>query len=269
MALFQAFRVTSSIRGDYNVMPDEQRLEEQALSEAAELTISTQLDEVENIDVDVRTNLLKMLQGQVDSVAIAGQGLVIQKDIRLQELELHTDSIAINLLSAIFGEIELNEPAEASVRIVLTEQDINRALNSGYIRHKFRSLELNVDGQPMTVEPQQLEVYLFKGSKIGFRGTILLHEVSKRQRFGFTGMIRQGTIKEPLLLEAFNCTEGMGISLELALALLNQAKRLINLPYINLEGIAFSIKAVDVQEGSLTLHTQAYVKQLPDLHHET
>jgi hypothetical protein len=250
-------------------MPDKLRLEEQALSEAAEMTISTQLDEVENIDVDVRTNLLKMVQGQADSVAIVGQGLVIQKDIRVQELELHTDSIAIDLLSAIFGEIELNEPVEASVRLVLTEQDINRALNSGYIRHKFRSLKLNVDGQPLTVEPQQLEVCLFKGSKIGFRGTILLHEVSKHQRVGFTGVIHQGTVKEPLLLEAFNCTEGMGISLELALALLNKAKELINLPYVDLEGIAFRINAVDVQEGSLTLNTTVYVKQLPNLDQET
>jgi hypothetical protein len=62
-------------------MPYEPRLEEQALSGAAEITISTQLDEVENIDVDVRTNLLKMIQGQADSVSIAGEGLVMQKDI--------------------------------------------------------------------------------------------------------------------------------------------------------------------------------------------
>lgn len=249
-------------------MPHEPRLEEQALSEAAEMRISTQLDEVENIDVDIRTNLFKMVQGQADSVAIAGRGLVIQKDIRVQELELHTNSIAIDLLRAIFGEIELNEPVEASVRLVLTEQDINRALNSDYIHQKFQSLELNVDGQVITMEPQQLEVDLFKGSKIGFRGTILLHEIGKSQRVGFTALIRQGTVKEPLLLEAFNCTEGMGISLELALSLLTKIKELIHLPYFDLEGIAFRIKTVNVQEGNLTLHTEAYVRQLPVGSHE-
>jgi hypothetical protein len=81
-------------------MPYEPRLEEQALSGAAEITISTQLDEVENIDVDVRTNLLKMIQGQADSVSIAGDGLVMQKDIRVHEMELHTNTIAINPLRA-------------------------------------------------------------------------------------------------------------------------------------------------------------------------
>ena len=249
-------------------MPDEPRLEAQALSEAAEMTISTQLDDVENIDVDVRTNLLKMVQGQVDSVSITGQGLVMQKDIRVQEIELHTNSIAIDLLSAIFGQIELDQPVDATARLVLTEQDINRAFNSDYIRSKFPSLELNVDGQIVTLEPQQLEVHLPGGGKMGFRGTIVLQEMGYTRRVGFTAMIRPGTMQQPLLLETFHCTEGEGISLELAIALMKQARQLINLPYIDLEGMAIRIKELDVQEGRLTLHTDAYVRQLPDLNNE-
>ena len=119
-------------------MPDEPRPEAQALSEVAEMSLSAQLDEIENLDVDVRTNLLKMVQGQADSVSIAGQGLVMQKDIRVHELEVHTDKIAIDLLSAILGQIELNRPVDATARLVLTDQDINRALNSDYIRHKCK-----------------------------------------------------------------------------------------------------------------------------------
>lgn len=246
-------------------MPDEPRLEAQALSDAAEMAISTQLDEVENLDVDVRTDLLRMVQGQAESVAVAGQGLVMQKDIRVHELELHADSIAIDLLSALLGEIELNEPVEATARIVLKEYDINRALKSDSIRRKFPTLELNVEGQVITIEPQHLEVHLPGGNKIGFRGTILLHEIGKTQRISFTAVICRGTIEQPLLLEAFNCTEGVGISLELAIAFLKKARELLNLPYFDWEGMALHIKQVDVQEGSLTLHTEVYVKQLPDL----
>lgn len=77
-------------------MHDEPRLEEQALNMAAEIGISTQVDEAEKINVDVQTDLLKVIQGQADSVAIAGKGVVIQEDIRVQEMELQTDSIAIN-----------------------------------------------------------------------------------------------------------------------------------------------------------------------------
>src|SRR4028118_367017 len=95
---------------------DNLRLDEQAISKAAEIGLSSQLDEAEKIDIDIKTDLLKAVQGQVDSVAIAGQGLVIQKDIRVQEMELHTDSIDINPLSALFGQIELNQSVDATAR---------------------------------------------------------------------------------------------------------------------------------------------------------
>ena len=82
-------------------------LGEQALSKAAEVALSTQLDEVENLDVDIRTDPLKLVQGQLDSVKIEGEGLVMQKDLRAEELHIQTGNIGINPLSAAFGKIEL------------------------------------------------------------------------------------------------------------------------------------------------------------------
>jgi hypothetical protein len=245
-------------------MPDEPRLEEQALSEAAEMAIAAQLDEVENIHVAVRTDLLKMVQGRVDSVSLAAQGVTMHKDVHVQEMELHTDRIAIDLISAIFGQIELDKPLEATARLVLTEQDINRALNSDYIQSKFKSLELKVEGELLSMEPQQLKVHLPGGGKIGFSGTILLHEIGKSRGIGFTAVIRPPMMKQPLLLEAFQCTQGEGISLELALTFLNKARELMDLPYFQMEGLALRVKKMDVQEGSVTLYTEAYVQQFPD-----
>lgn len=247
-------------------MPDEPRLEEQALSEAAEMAIAAQLDEVENIDVEVRTDLLKMVQGQADSVSIAAQGVVMQKDIRVQEMEVHTDRIAIDLLRTIFGHVELETPLDATARVVLTEQDLNRTLNSDYIRSQFQSLELNVQGQIITLEPQQLQIHLSGDGKIGFSGTIVLHETGKTRRMGFTALIRLPVMKQPLLLEAFQCTQGEGISLELALTLMNKARELMDSPYFEIEGVALCIKKLDVQSGRLTLYTDAYVRQLPETH---
>ena len=66
-------------------------------------------------------------------------------------------------------------------------------------------------------------------------------------------------------LEEFRCTQGEGIALELAIAFLNKAKELLNLPYFELEGMALRLQNMDVQEGRITLYTEAYIKQLPDL----
>src|SRR5919199_3497575 len=80
---------------------------EQALSKAVEVGLSTQLDEVENLDVDIRTDPVKLIQGELESVQIEGQGLVMQKDLRAQELKVRTGDISINPLSVAFGKIEL------------------------------------------------------------------------------------------------------------------------------------------------------------------
>lgn len=251
-------------------MSDELRLEEQALSHATEMTIEAKLDQVENVDVDIRTNLLKMAQGQVDSVSVAAQGLVMQKDLRVQEMELHTHSIAVDLLRAVFGEIELDKPIDATARVVLTEQDINYALNADSIRSKFQrlSLELNLDGQVMTLIPQQLKVDLPGEGKIGVSGTIALHEMSQTRCVGFSAVIRPRTFSQPLLVEAFQCTKGDGISLELAIAFLEKARELVNLSYFELEGTALRIKELEVKKGSIMLQTEAHIKQLPDLNLE-
>ena len=243
---------------------DDLKLDEQAISKAAEIGLSSQLDEAEKIDVDVKTDLVKAVQGQVDSVAIAGQGLVIQKDIRVQEMELHTDNIDINPLSALFGQIELNQSVDATARLVLTEQDINRALNSDYMLSKLQKLELNVEGKTVVIEPQQLELHLPDDGKMVFNAKAILHdEIGKTKSIGFAATILVKTGAQSLLMEGFNCSPNQGISLELAITFIQKIKELVNLPYIELETMALRVKDVDVQKGSLTLHTEAHVSQLP------
>src|SRR5207237_8687161 len=99
-------------------------------------------------------------------------------------------------------------------------------------------------------------------------GIILLDEMGKNQPVGFTAVIHPRTMKQPLLLEAFHCSEGHGISLELAIAFLKKARELVNLSYFELQGTAFRIKELDVKKGSITLQTEAHIKQFPDLNIE-
>jgi hypothetical protein len=247
-------------------MPDKPKLEEQALSEAAELSISAQLDEVEALDVAVETDWLKMLQGKADSVSLTAQGVVVQKSIRLHEMQLYADGIAIDLLhSAIFGQVELEEPIDVSARLVLTEQDINRALNTDYIRQKFQRPQINVEGRIVTLELQEITVNFPTASKMGINATILLHEFGKSEQFGFSGVMCLGTAQQPLLLEKFDCIQGGGISLDLAIAVLHKAKELLNMPYFQIDGMRLNFKKLDIEDGKLTLYTAAHIQQFPDL----
>lgn len=246
-------------------MSDQPRMEEQVLSQAVEMGLSSQMHKVEKIAVDVRTDLLKMILGKADSISITGSGLTMQKDIRVQEMQMHADQVVIDPLSAILGQVKLDQPIDTIVRIILTEEDINRALNSDYIKAKLIPIELCVDSQIVPVELQlPLSLRLPGNEKVEFSGTMLLHETEKTRQVGFTAALLPRTHEYPIRLQEFRCApEAGGVSLELVLAIMHKLTEIVNLPYFDLEGMALRIKELSVQEGSLILIAEAHIYQLP------
>jgi LmeA-like phospholipid-binding len=244
-------------------MSDSPRLDEQAIALAAQAGLSSQLDAAENIDIDIRTDLLKVVQGQADSIDISGQGLVLQEDIRVREMELHLDNVAIDPISALFGQIELTHPVDAIAKLVLTQEDLNRTLGCDYIQNRMQKLELNVDGQIVTITMQQLELLLPSKGKIVVNGSALLAEMGNTRQVGFSAVIRPRTPQQPILIESFECQDGQNISLELAVALLGKMQQLTRSPFIELEKIALRVKELAVETGKLTLYTEAQVREIP------
>jgi hypothetical protein len=239
------------------------RVEEKLLSQAAETRISQELDAVEKIDVDVQTDIAKIVQGQLDSLALTGEGLVIKEKIRVQEIQLQTDSIAINPFSAIFGQIQLNEPVHAIARVIVQETDINLALTSDVIRKLVQKFQLNVDGEIVNFEPQEMQVFLPADNTLEFKGKIWVQEKGNRHILGYHAMAHPRSQTKSVILDSFRCTEGEGISIELIAAAMQKVKEMVNLPYFEWEDMLFSIKDMQVNKGKLILLIEAHVKQIP------
>ncbi len=118
-------------------MSQDRDLSAAALSKIAEVGIASQLDEVETINVEVKTDPLKMIQGQVESLSIEGTGMVMKEELRVEKMELRTESIAVNPFKIPLGQLELTDSTKATTRLVLTEEDINRAFTSDFIQSKL------------------------------------------------------------------------------------------------------------------------------------
>ncbi|AFZ57193.1 DUF2993 domain-containing protein [Anabaena cylindrica FACHB-243] len=246
-------------------MSDQPTFEEKLLSQEAKRRISEKLDEVEQIDIDIKTDVGKLFQGQVDKVELTGQGLVIQDKIRVQDIKMQTDRISINPLSAIFGQIELNEPVNSNFRIVLTEADINDALTSEVIYKWVRQFKLNVDGEIVSFEPQEMQVFLPGEGKLEFKGKVWLKDKDNTHILGYHAIAHPQTQTKPPRLESFHCTEGEGIRVELIAAAMQKIKEIINLPYLEWENMVFSIIDMEVKKGSLILILKAHIKQIPSM----
>ncbi len=244
-------------------MPDNPGLGEQALNKAAEIGLSSQLDEVENLDVNIQTDPIKLVQGQVDTVTIQGEGLVMQKDLRMEELEMQMTSVAVNPLSVAFGKIELTKPTEANSRVVLTEADINRAFNSEYVQSQLQSQKMHINGQPRTIEPQYVDFQLLGDGKVALNASIKLVETGENQQVAFSAVPQISANGKTVALENVEYGESEEISPELTKALIAQTSEILNLSNFDLEGMSLQVNQLKVEVGKLTLQAEAYIEKIP------
>jgi hypothetical protein len=252
-----------TIKPRKNVMLDEQRLDEQAISKIAETLLSSQIDKAQELNVEIRTNPIKAVQGEIDSVAIAGKDLVTQQDLSVQEMEVQTDRVDIDLFNLLFGKIELNQPVNTTGKFVVTEADINQNLKSDFILSKITPFKLNVDGHIVLIEFQPpMELQLPSEGKVVFSSNIKVSQESKTQQVRFTGVIYPRTNDHDVLMEKFLLEDGQGISLDILVAFMQKLKGLIDAPYINYNGAKLSIKKMNVKKETISLEVEAKIEQI-------
>ncbi|PSB30410.1 DUF2993 domain-containing protein [Stenomitos frigidus] len=246
-------------------MSKESHVEQGIISQAAQAALSSQLEAAEDLNVDVRTDILKAAQGKADSVAVSGQGVVIQ-DVRVQEMTVQTDRLSFNLLNALLGHLELDEPLNAAAQVALTEADLNRAMQAEVVTSRLPALELDIEGEVATVElVHPLAVKLPSDGKIALNGAALLHRQGNSRQVEFAVVILPRTDEHPVRLESFACDPGEGLAIEVTIALLQKFRTLLEQPSIEIDGMIIQVKRLEIQTGKLLLETAAHVPQIPSL----
>lgn len=241
---------------------DSPDLGEQALSKVAEAGISNQLDEVEDLNIDIRTNPGKLLQGEVDSVSISGKGMVMKQDLRMESLDIQTTKVSVNPLSALFGNIELDQPANADAQIVLTEEDLNRALASDYIVGKFQGLKLETEQQTHTIALRQATIHLLDGGTMSLSIDFLLQESNEAKSISATVIPKIKTGGQKIDLEIL-AVQGQGLNPELGVALLKQITTLLDLGNFDIPGVSLWIQRFDIESEKMIIHATTKIEQLP------
>ena len=239
-------------------------LGEQAIDKVAEIAIASKLDESETLSVTVNTDPGQLAQGSVEAVAVEGKGLVMQQDLRVEDLQIHIKDIAVNPLTAMFGKIELNGPAFGTARAVLTESDLNRAFNSEYISRKLNNLKVTVDGKLLTIDVQTMECQLLQTGKLAINAEVLVRETASTEKIYFTAKPQLEAGGWAISLQDVEYPENKEFSPEFTAALADKAGEVLNLRNFELEGMSLRVQQLNVEAGLLTLQAEAKVEQFPN-----
>lgn len=109
----------------------------------AENQIRSNLDGVDVVEVRVdNTPSYQVIAGKIDRVRIATRGVQLTPNIRVEALELDTDPLDVDLQKLRGGGRQaltaLRQPFQAGVRLVLTEADLNAALQSPQFKARIQ-----------------------------------------------------------------------------------------------------------------------------------
>lgn len=236
---------------------------EQAINEIAKAAIETQLDEVENLDVNLRSNPLDIAQGKIESVSVKGDGLVMQKNLRAEKLRLETNSIAIDSIKAAMGNIELLRPTEARMLVVLKEEDIQKAFNCEYIKNKLQNIEIDDEGEKTAVRIEQVKFTLLKTGNVKLEADIYLVEKDRHERIGLMAIPEINNAGNCIQLESVEYLQDTEYNTNVAKEIIKSAEEILDLRNFELDEMSLRVRKLDVNLGKLTIEVDAEIKNFP------
>lgn len=134
------------------------------LDTVLEDTLRSQVEAVEQLEVRIdNTPSYQVLQGKVDRIRIASRGVEPIANLRIETLELETDPINVDLERLRQGgknsvTESLRQPLQGVVHLVVTETDLNQALQSPEIQSRLQALVNDLIPQQEDLPPRRFEL---------------------------------------------------------------------------------------------------------------
>lgn len=236
------------------------------VDQAAVAAIRSQLAQVEQLQVRVdNAPTHQLLQGKVERVRVAGRSLQLKwQEIRIAALELETDAIELEPRS-LGSRPKFKRPLQAGVRLVLTQQDINKLIQSPRFIALLQKLKIN-DGSSNT---RYNSVYNFVNPNVKFLAN---------NRLSLQVELQEKGLEKPLLIRVesgLNIVSGRNIQLvdpivaangeevppQFVNAIVNNINKRLDLQ--NLEGDGLQVRILKLKMRPKELEIAAFFRVEP------
>ncbi|MEO0836778.1 MAG: DUF2993 domain-containing protein [Cyanobacteria bacterium J06642_3] len=242
-----------------------ENLGEQALNKIAKLALSSQLEASDSLEVKIDTSPEKLANGELKSLLIEGKGIVIETDLRLQMLEIEMKAIAVKPLKALTGNIELTQATEGTAQLILTETDLNRALNSPDLRAKIDVLDTYLSTGKVKLTVPQKRCQLRQDGTVAIEALVELQPSGKTKEVAFATTPKIAPGGRSVVLEDIKYEPGKEVSEDLTQAFLDKAGKMLDLCNFEKQGLALRIHRLTVETGQIKLLAAANITQFPTL----
>ena len=243
---------------------DSTDLTQNIVNKVAEAAIANQIDSASKIDVKLDSDALGMLQGKANSLEIVGEKIVTVKDIHLEEIDITCQDISVNLTQALLGKIAFEQPGKFQVKLVFTESDCDRLLNSEYVRILLQNLVLEIDPQPANFYLQQSKCDLALRDKLSLSAKLVLQrgQQTKTALFEIAFKLEQSGLEIGFCGGRY--LKDLTFDLAETVAIMNKIRDLLYLRHFENDDLAFNITQIKIEDKQLIVRANTEIKRLPD-----
>lgn len=233
---------------------------DQVVSKVASTAIAALFKRSEKIEANVRAEpVAKLLQGSVDGFDFIGKGMLMYNGLRIAVMELYLQAVSIDFGAVFAGRVKLRQPTQATMRVVLTEEDLTSSFNTPFIIDKLQRLKYQ--GQPLKFSNTKMQITPEK--KLHLQSQVRVGDSDQLIPLDFTSRVE---VQERHKIQFVDVSyEGDSEAVSLGQALIDHVNNLLDLDKFALDGTRLRIDRLRVQSESLIFYGAAQINRFPQM----
>jgi hypothetical protein len=228
---------------------------EQAINKIAEVALARLLKDVEQIRVRVKTDLNRLARGEVESIDIALQNLLLNQMLRVELLQLQIGLVVVKPLSALWGKIQLVQPSEGSLQLTIDQDALTDVINSAPFRAQLHQRLLSEAEK--AIKPRQARCSIVSQDSIVFQV-----DGFNASSFNFTTVPAISVDRQVIELHSLRSPD-QTLPPGFIDAFIAQISEVLNLREFARQGMSLQIQQLQVTAGKLTLQATTRIEQFP------
>jgi hypothetical protein len=242
----------------FGTLPFPNQSGDQIVSKAISAAIAALFKRTGKLQANVRAEpVAKLLQGSVDGFDFIGNGMLMYNGLRIEDMELYVQAVAIDFSAIFSGQVKLRQPTQATMRVVLTEEDLTNSFNTPFVVEKLQRLEYQ--GQSLNFQTTQMLINDDKTLTI--KSQIRLGKTSEVIDLDITAQLE---VEERRKLQFVNVTyQGDEKAKDLGKALIDHVNALLDLDKFALDGTQLRVDRARVRNKQIVFYGIAKINQFP------
>ncbi|MDJ0703235.1 MAG: DUF2993 domain-containing protein [Leptolyngbyaceae cyanobacterium MO_188.B28] len=231
---------------------------DQLISKAVSTAIAALFKRTGQLEATVRAEpVAKLLQGSIDGFDFIGKGMLMYNGLRIEAMELYLQAISIDLGAIFKGQVALRQSTQATMRVVLTEEDLTTSFNTPFVVEKLQRLQHQEN--PLYFKETQMTLNPDKSLRI--KTQIRVGDSIESVDVDITARLQVEDRRRIQFVDVQYGGDAAGV--ELGRALIEHVNTLLDLDKFALDGTQLRVDRIRVNGKQLVFYGAARIDHFP------